>query len=118
MGDGRIDGTGEVKEGGNVLWEAFPAVAVMGVGARDESVIWGNELREKGNGADGIVRGRRVPERGVFGELRAEMVNGIEESNLEGGKGVVGVFGYLEFEWRGDDIWLVGEDAVQEGFVG
>lgn len=107
-----------MQESLDVFWETFTAVAVMRVGARDECVIWGNELREKGNGADGIVRGRRVPKRRVFGELRAEMVNGIEESDLEGGEGVVGVFGYLEFKWRGDDIGLVGEDAVQEGFVG
>ena len=80
-------------------------------------MIGGNEIREKGSGTDRIVRGRRVLESGVGGELRAEVMNGIEESHLEGGEGVVGVFGDFKFERRGDDERLVWEDAVQEGFV-
>lgn len=43
MGNGGIDGTGEVEKSGNVFWEAFTAVAVMGVRARDFGVVGGNE---------------------------------------------------------------------------
>lgn len=52
-----------------------------------------------------------------IGELRAEVRDGIEESDLEGGEGVVGILGYLEFKWGGDDIGLVGEDAGEKEIV-